>query len=726
VADIPPALAAALQDRYLLERELGHGGMATVFLAHDLKHDRPVALKVLRPELAATLGPERFQREIRIAARLQHPRIVSVHDSGEAAGQLWFTMPYLRGENLRERLRREGQLPLNLALRIAREVASALDYAHHQGVIHRDVKPENILLTPEGDTLVGDFGIARALGSAGTERMTQTGLALGTPAYMSPEQASAERELDSRTDIYALGCVLYEMLSGGPPFAGPTAQAIIAQRFTQEPAPLRSKRRDVPATVEAAVARALACDPAARFATAAEFADALLAAEPATVPVRQTTPAAANLNAIAVLPFADMSPGHDQEYFADGIAEEIINALTKLGGLRVASRRSSFAFKGRNEDAGDIGRKLKVGSLLEGSVRKAGNRLRVTAQLVNTAEGYQLWSERYDRDLEDVFAIQDEIAANIVRALPIFLTTPAPRARDKPPTRSLEAYDYFLRGRQFFDQYRRKGFEAALEMFERAVAIDPQYARAYAAIADCWSFLNHVEANEAYVRQAEAASRNAVELDPDLAEAHASLGLALSSGGRYEAAHREFELAIGLDPNLFEAYYFDGRASLAAGDLSRAAAMFERAIELRPEDYQAPTFAVMVYVSLGQPTQADAAARRAVDKVEQHLQLHPYDARALYMGAGHLGRLGDTERAEAWAKRALAAEPDDPGVLYNVCCAYANMGKTDVALDCLEQAAKVGLPGPEWLAHDSDLDPLRGHPRFQAVLASLPSRTAQA
>jgi len=302
------------------------------------------------------------------------------------------------------------------------------------------------------------------------------------------------------------------------------------------------------------------------------------------------------------------------------------------------------------------------------------------------------------------------------------LAEPDQGVREKPPTRSLEAYDYFLRGRQFFHQFRRKGFVAAREMFERAVAIDPRYARAYAAIADCWSFLHHVEASEENVRGADEASRRAVELDPSLAEAHASRGLALSASGRYEEAQREFEVAIQLDPKLFEAYYFHGRASFAAGHLARAAEMFERAIEVRPEDYQAAALATMVYDGLGRPEDAKVAAQRAVEKIERHLELHPYDARALYLGANELGRLGDSAGAEAWAKRALAMEPEDPGVLYNVCCVYAVIGKIEEALDCLEHGAKVGLPAPEWLEHDSDLDPLREHPRFKSIMTRFSTR----
>jgi serine/threonine-protein kinase len=387
-------LKAALADRYTLERELGRGGMATVYLAQDLKHDRRVALKVLRPELAASLGPERFLREIRLCARLQHPHILAVLDSGATEsggqGQLWFTTPFVEGGSLRSRLAREGQLQVADAIRIAREVADGLHCAHQHGVIHRDIKPENILLSG-GHALIADFGIARAVaaGEERDDRLTETGLTLGTPQYMSPEQAAGERTLDSRTDIYSLGCVLYEMLAGEPPFTGPNQQAILAKRLTG-PAPQLSTIREIPRAVDRAVARALARTPGDRFAISADFAAALEATpQSETVPrqVLRGTPRRWRVRAIAlaaglsaavlagylvlrpdqssssgppasaaVLPFVDLSPGKDQEYFSDGLTEELITRLSQIEGLRVAARTSSFQFKGRSADVREVGR----------------------------------------------------------------------------------------------------------------------------------------------------------------------------------------------------------------------------------------------------------------------------------------------------------------------------------------------------------------------------------
>ncbi|MEK6609635.1 MAG: protein kinase, partial [Gemmatimonadota bacterium] len=613
MTDLAERLRDALSDRYAIEHEVGQGGMATVFLAHDLKHDRSVALKVLHPELAAALGPERFLREIRVAARLNHPHIVPLHDSGQAGELLYYVMPYVDGESLRQRLTREKQLPIEEALEIARDVAAALDYAHRQQVVHRDIKPENVMLH-EGEALVTDFGIAKAISAAGGPSITQTGMSVGTPAYMSPEQAAGEADPDGRSDVYSLGCVLYEMLAGHAPFSGPTAQAIITRRFTEPVPSVRAARPTVPESVDQAVTKALAKVPADRFATGAQLAQALVVHTGTTPPGTSTalaTQAAGAGKSIAVLSFVNMSNDPENEYFSDGIAEEIINALSKVQALQVASRTSSFAFKGKNEDIGEIGRKLKVGTVLEGSVRKAGVKLRVTAQLVNVADGYHLWSERYDRQLEDVFAIQDEIAENIVKALRVVLSEREKRAIEKAPAENVEAYDYYLRGRQFFHQFRRTGIQFARRMFERAMEIDPGYVRAYAGAADCCSFLYmYWDGSRANLDGADTYSRKALELGPELAEAHASRGLAVSLSKRYEEAEREFETAIRLDPRLFEAHYFYGRASFQQSKNVEAVQHYEEASRVRPEDYQTVLLVVTPLRTLGRAADAEAALLR--------------------------------------------------------------------------------------------------------------------
>jgi serine/threonine protein kinase/Tfp pilus assembly protein PilF len=711
-------LREALGQSYTIDRELGRGGMATVYLAQDVKHERLVALKVLHPELAASLGPDRFLREIKVAARLNHPHILGLYDSGEADGFLYYVMPYVEGESLRERLDREHQLPIDEALHHARAIASALDYAHRQQIVHRDIKPENVMLH-EGEAMVMDFGIAKAVSAAGHETLTQTGMMVGTPAYVSPEQAAGETNLDGRSDQYSLACMLYEMLSGERAFSGPTAQAVMAKRFTESVRPLRSLRGSIPEPVEHAVNKAMSTDVAARYKTAAQFAQALASTTISTPSQTQALPQqmVSSAKSVAVLPFSNMSNDAENEYFADGMAEEIINALSKIQTLRVASRTVSFALKGKNEDLGEVGRKLHVSTVLDGSVRRMGNRVRITAQLVNVADGYQLWSERYDREMEDIFAIQDDISQSIVKALRVILSEDEKKAIEKARTINVEAYDYYIRGRQFFHQLRRKSLEYAKQMFNKAIDIDPEYALAHAGVADCCSLLYmYFDARDLNLRQADLASRRALELEPDLAEAHVARGLAVSLSKRYDEAESEFEAALRLDPKLFEAAYFFARARLSQGQPLEAAKLFERAAALRPEDYQAPALLGQAYQAAGRDVDAHNSYRRAVQLVNERLELNPDDARALIIGANSMAVLGDQKQALSFVERAVAVDPDDAGVLYNIACAYASLGELDESITTLERAVDKGYAHKGWMENDPDLEAIRGLPRYQSLL----------
>jgi serine/threonine protein kinase/Tfp pilus assembly protein PilF len=714
-------LRNALADSYTVDRELGRGGMATVYLAQDLKHDRVVALKVLHPELAASLGPDRFLREIKLAARLNHPHILPLFDSGEANGFLYYVMPYVEGESLRERLDRERQLPIDEAVHHGRSIASALDYAHRQNIVHRDIKPENVMIY-EGEAMVMDFGIAKALSAAGNETLTQTGMMVGTPAYVSPEQAAGEVNLDGRSDQYSLACVLYEMLTGERAFTGPTAQAVMSKRFTETVKPVRSLRPSVSENVERALTKAMSTDSSLRYKSSALFAQAL-ASTSATTPTdtatlpQQTVSAA---KSVAVLPFANMSNDPDNEYFADGMAEEIINALSKIQSLRVASRTVSFALKGKNEDLGDVGRKLHVSTVLDGSVRRMGNRLRITAQLVNVADGYQLWSDRYDREMEDVFAIQDEISQAIVKALRVILSEDEKKAIEKARAVNVQAYDFYLRGRQFFNKLGRKNLEFAKQMFNRAIQVDSEYAVAYAGVADCCSILYmYFDSREYNLRQADTASRKALELEPELAEAHVARGLAVSLSKKFDEAEKEFETAMKLDAKLFDAPYFYGRARLSQGRAAEAVKLFERAAMLRPEDYQAPFFVGQAYEALGDKAEANSWRRRALQIIDEHLQLNPDDTRALVMGAGAATAVDDNDRAYEMAAQAMAIDPDDSGLLYNVACTYSRLGKTEEALDVLERSVDKGMGHKEWIENDPDLSALHGSPRYEAILEAM-------
>ena len=695
--------------------------MATVFLAQDTKHERVVAIKVLHPDLAASLGPDRFLREIKLAARLNHPHILPLFDSGNADGLLYYVMPYVEGESLRERLDRERQLPIDEAVYHARSIASALDYAHRQQIVHRDVKPENVMLY-EGQAMVMDFGIAKAVSSAGSETLTQTGMMIGTPAYVSPEQAAGETNLDGRSDQYSLACMLYEMIAGERPFNGATPQSIMAKRFTETPKPLSGIRSAVPQSVEWAVTKAMATDASNRFATSALFAQALASGSMATPSDTGTLPRSvvSAAKSVAVLPFANMSADPENEYFADGMAEEIINALSRIQSLRVASRTSSFAFKGKNEDIGEIGRKLKVSTVLEGGVRKMGNRLRITAELVNVADGYHLWSERYDREIEDVFAIQDDISQAIVTALRVILSEGEKKAIEKKPQTNIQAYDYYLRGRQFFHQLRRRSLEYARQMFNKAIELDPDYALAYTGVADSSSLLyTYFDARDFNLRQADKASKKALELGPELAEAHVSRGIVTSLTHQFAEAERSFEKAMKLEPKMFEAAYWYGMGLQAEGRFEDAVKMFDRASTLRPEDYQSAHFLGQAYNALGNAEAKETNLRRGLRLMEGSLELNPDDARAANLAAGVYASLGESEPAIKFAERSLAIDPEDPMLLYNVACTYATLGRIDQAISCLERAVEKGFGHREWIDNDPDLKCLRDNPKYQAIVDAI-------
>jgi serine/threonine protein kinase/tetratricopeptide (TPR) repeat protein len=696
--------------RYPIERELGRGGMAVVFLAQDRKHDRHVVLKVLRPEVSMTLGAQRFLREVRIAAKLSHPHIVTLIDSDEVDGFLFSVMAYVEGESLRERLVREGRLSVGAAADIVRQVASALDYAHGRDVVHRDIKPENILLCRNA-AVVTDFGIARAIRAATEgERLTDPGVAVGTSVYMSPEQASGEIEVDGRSDVYALGCVLYELLTGERPFSGKNHQAILAAKVRGELPSLRELGAAVPKGVERAIVQALAPERDDRFDSASEFVAELDAAIPA---------GAERGPSIAVLPFANISADPENEYLSDGIAEEIITSLSKVQALQVAPRSSSFAYKGKTRDIRDIGKELDVSTVLEGSVRRVGDRLRVMAQLIDVADGYHLWSERYDRDMEDVFAIQDEMGRNITDALKVILTEEEREAIAKARTGNVEAYDYYLRGRQFFHQFRRRNLQFAREMFDRAIEVDPDYALAHAGLADCCSFQHMYWGFKTEdLDTAEAASLRALELAPELGEAHTARGLVLSLKGDNEAARIEFETAIRMDPRLYEARYFYARTCFQEGRLEEAAQLFREAAEVR-EDYQSRFFAAQSLAALGRDHQAEAGYRRAFEVAAHHVGLNPDDARAYSMGAVALCRTGDKAKGLEWAERALELDPDDAGIAYNVACLFSLEGEADRAFASLRQAVDGGFVRKDWFEKDPDLDPIREDPRFQELMAAL-------
>jgi eukaryotic-like serine/threonine-protein kinase len=637
MTDLRSQLEEGLRGTYAIERELGRGGMATVFLAQDLKHDRPVALKVLHPELAAGLGTERFLREIKLAARLQHPHILSVHDSGVVATLLWFTMPYIEGESLRDRLRREGQLPIAEAVRITREAALALDYAHRHGAVHRDIKPENILLA-DGQALVADFGIARALGES-DGRLTETGLTLGTPAYMSPEQAAGDKSLDARTDIYSLGVVLYEMLAGEAPFAAPTAQAMLARRLLEAPRPLRELRDTVPDGVAQAVARSLARAPADRFASAAEFARALdEAGVRATAPASTSAPTVASPRApqmvpsarrrvplalalgigfllglgvlfgwlrshgtaeptgpgttrrLAVLPFENLGDSSD-EYFAGGVTDEVRGKLAALPGLQVTARSSSNQYRKTSKSPKEIGRDLGVDYLLTGTVRweksEGANHVRVSPELIQVSTGSTKWQQPFDAALTDVFKVQADMAGEVAQALDVALGASQKTALAARPTGNPAAYDAYLKGEaasQAMGTGAPLALRRAIDFYEQAVALDSGFVQAWVQLSRAHSllYINGTPDPQGGRRARDAAER-AVRLAPNQPGAHLALGDYFTSvPADQERARAAYEAGLHLAPNDAELLGGSALVELITGKWDEAAGHFARAQALDP------------------------------------------------------------------------------------------------------------------------------------------------
>ena len=712
--------------------------MATVYLADDVKHHRQVAIKVLRPELASVLGPDRFLREVEIAAKLNHPHILPLYDSGEAGGFLFYVMPYIKGESLRHKLAREMLLPIEEALAITRHAALALDHAHAQGVIHRDIKPENILLY-EGEAMVADFGIALALSAAAGERLTETGLLVGTPEYMSPEQSMGERALDRRSDVYSLGCVLYEMLAGEPPYTGPTAQAVIAKRMT-DPVPAVRRLRDVvPVAVAQALTKALARAPSDRFASAVAFAGALT--KPADVHSRSRS--------VAVLPFLNLSADPENEYFADGITEDVIAQLSKIRALKVISRTSVMPFKKREQGLREIAARLEVGTLLEGSVRRAGDRVRIVAQLIDADTDQHLWADTYDRQLTDIFAIQSDVALQIAGALEAQLSPDETSRIRKAPTTDLNAYQLYLQGRHCIIRYTEEGIGKAIGFFEQATASDPRYALAYVGLALAYAEIGRqgmgvLRPDEAY-RKAREAVANALELDGELGEAHGVLAfLKFLSDFDWAGAEAEFKRALDLNPNSADTYDLYGQLCSALERYDEAIAMQERARQLDPLAHRsdiattllrcgryeealqaaAPMIELDPHYTRGHATLGWAYVMlgkldNGLAALEQAVRLAPGDTMFLaqlgqaFAMAGKVAESREVLRQLQELSRQRYVSPAHMAYI------YTGLGELDTAIDWLERAYEERAGGVYGIRGSFLFRPLRSHPRFTALLKKM-------
>ncbi len=793
MSELLTQLQNALGDTYAIERELGGGGMSHVFLATERRLDRQVVIKLLPPDLAGGVSLERFHREIQLVAKLQNPHIVPVISAGEADGIPFFTMPFVEGRSLRELLSSGTPVSISDGVNILRDVATALGYAHERGIVHRDIKPDNVLLSG-GAAVVTDFGVAKAISTArqGTTApggsLTQIGFSLGTPLYMAPEQAAADPSTDHRADIYSFGTMAYELFAGKPPFAGRAPAALLAAQMTETPPLLSVARPDAPVPLVELIRQCLDKDPAKRPQNASDIIRALdqalvssgstaLGGESPGVGARRKRPvvvavsiatvfavgttaalllsrgdgtaAAATPRSIAVLPLENSGGGDSDRYFSEGMTDELTSALGKVPGLRVASRTSVFALRGKGMDAQEIARTLKVSSILEGTIRRSGERLRVTAQLTNASDGLALWSDSYEREMKDVFAVQDDIASSIVGALRMTLS-PTTSAKGTGPqggaarsgTEDLVAYDLYLRGRYFWHQRGHDALQRAADYFQQAIDRDPTFARAHAGLADVLGLLpiyGSTPADSAFPLARQAAER-ALQLDSTLAEAHTTLGLILKSTGEWAAATARFRRGIALDSNYATAHQWYAEALIITGRVREAIAALERARDLDP---LSPVINAELGYTLGlagRYRDGIATGRRAVELDSTLWISHAFLAytqlfsgdnaaavagfeRAVKLGPGIDPLVGTLAHALARAGRADSARrilapvelraSGGNGSPIAVAMAYAGLGERDASLAWLGRAVQQKDPWLYAMSINAPLfDVVRGDPRF--------------
>ena len=781
--DLREQLQTTLEGVYSVERELGGGGMSRVFLATETGLGRHVVIKVLSAELGADVSVERFTREIKLAARLQHANIVPLLSAGQTNGVPYYTMPYVEGQSLRERLTRAGPPPVTETVSILRDVARALAYAHEHGVVHRDIKPDNVLLSGDA-AVVTDFGIAKALTAARTgstsSTLTQAGIGIGTPAYIAPEQASGDPAVDHRADIYAFGCMAYELLTGQPPFHDRPPHKMLAAHLGEKPRPVAEVRSDTPAGLAALVDRALEKDPALRPQNAREIMqvletvhtpEALAAPPPVSGRRRRITtgalvvavaavtvvaiaavtiwrsrgggPAAADGASLAVLPFANVGGDSAQDYLADGMSDELATAIGKLPGVRLATRSVAYHYRGRRDlDVRELGKALGVKYVVQGSVRGGGSRLRVSAQMSDASTGVELWSDTYERESRDVFAVQDDITRAITEALKPRLSRPvaAPaQGRLAHGTLDPEAYDLYLRGEYLL---RRRVVRLAAEHFERAIARDSSFARAHAGLShalELYPYFAGVAADSVFVR-ATGSARRALALDSTLAEPHMSLGMAYMHAWRWAEARTELVRAVALDPNEPDAVFQYGRFLYYQDLVPEALAEWERAKALDP---YSGLFSVWVSRGLqnaGRAAEALAELRRAMELDSLSVVVAQVGSQVYFYAGKHAEAVAVADRMSQqppWVgmKAYIHAKAGDrePAVRIvrdlertkpmpwfgNSALAYAyiGLGDTTRALDALERATDAREIWPTYhRTGDAIYDPIRRSARFQALL----------
>ena len=782
-ADLRDTLQTTLGSGYTVERELGGGGMSRVFVARDRTLDRSIVVKVLPAEAAADVPIERFKREIALAARLQHPHIVPLLSAGDLRGLPYYTMPYVEGESLRARLTRGEKLSVSECVSILKDVARALAYAHEHGVVHRDIKPENVLLTG-GSAVVTDFGIAKAIVSARTaaspearaETLTQVGASIGTPAYMSPEQVSGDPSIDRRTDIYAFGCVAYEMLAGAPTFAGPTPHQFLAAHLSEKPRRIEERRPDCPPLLAQLVMSCLEKDPSARPQSAAELLQSLDSAVTPTArmvqwsarPSRRSLAVAAALviilgvagryllsrrgdaaaeKRIAVIPFANVGGDSAQQYFADGVSDELTTALGRVPGVYVASRNLAYRYRGqRDVDARSVGRALDVGYVVQGSVRRAGGRLHISAQLTSAKDGGEIWADEIERDAGAVFSVQNDITTSIITNLRPHLASGAKRGaagrQGIQGTSSVDAYDLYLRGR-FLLERRGPGVRLAVENFEQAIAKDSNFGRAYAGLSMALELMPYFSGVPSYDVRGRAwdAAHRALAIDSTLAEAHAALGMLYQHEYKWKPALDELRRAVEYSPEDAGVRLQYGRTLIYTGDYRAARSQFQLARQTDPYSAVVSAWVATMFWMYGQPDSATVELRRA-------LQIDTTNLVALGFGAMMLADLGRNEEARALVRRlpndnlfanayggyvvartgdrteamraihSLEAQHPRPwfGELA-IAFTALGLGDTSRALSALERATDAREIWPATISLFAPLyDQIRASPRFAAVV----------